>query len=213
MPALLPSAASLLLSATAIASCRTMHTHEGVGQPPERSISARLVDTSITIPRDYARGDTSLRAAVVRQIAASWPAPVRLNPVMLPASLDVGRSFPTATEMQLDPGGGVARVRNLTEVAFAPGDSQRLAALCVRTGPPCPRDRAVFVRLGIPRHGGPERPKGAASLEVKPTYWTVRVIAIDLGSTSSFTKVADYVFEKTAGGWEFVRVVGLFSMD
>jgi hypothetical protein len=93
--ALLTRAASLAPTTVASVSCRSMSPTAGTERPPEQSVSARLADTSIVIPPAYARGNTSLRAAAVRLIAASGPAPVRLNPATLPASLDAGLSFPT----------------------------------------------------------------------------------------------------------------------
>lgn len=171
-----------------------------------------LADTSVVIPRGYAPRDTSLEAAVLRTIADSVVAPVRLNPKRLPRSLDA-EGIPTTADMSANPDSGVARVRDLLEVVAPEGDSQRLAALCDKTGPPCPRERSVTVILGAARLGGPEMPKYAKPLEVKPTYWTVRVVSTDLGPRGGFTEVVDYVFEQTPTGWVFVRRVGLFIID
>ncbi|MND00906.1 hypothetical protein D3C83_196910 [compost metagenome] len=58
-------------------------------------------------------------------------------------------------------------------------------------------------------------PKLAAPLEVKPTYWTVRVVWTILrrGNGGRSITVSDYVFDKTASGWRFVRHVPLMSID
>jgi hypothetical protein len=53
----------------------------------------------------------------------------------------------------------------------------------------------------------------AAPLTIKPTYWTVRVVATNMGPDGSSTSVSDYVFDKTPRGWIFVRQVPLFAID
>jgi hypothetical protein len=56
-------------------------------------------------------------------------------------------------------------------------------------------------------------PKMAAPLTVKPTYWTVRVVATSMGTGGNNTTVSDCVFDKTPSGWVFVRQVPLFAID
>jgi hypothetical protein len=183
--------------------------------PPTAQVQvpAEAADTSIVVNRvTISARDTSLVAAVALTVADSAGGfEVRLDPRRLPTAFDAADALPSQADMKLDADGGVAKVASLVDVTLRQPDRKRLEATCAgRT--PCPaRDMAQIV-VGTGRPGGPKMPPRAAPITVKPTYWTVRVIATNMGPSGRNTTVSDYVFDKTPSGWVFVRQVALFSI-
>jgi hypothetical protein len=172
--------------------------------------------------------DSSIFAAVARQLADSFGVSLRIDPRPLNADpqitlVDMTSDYAPATEAQID--GRVATLRRIgaaeTRAPVAGGCPGALVPMDDRDpGNPkskfCPKQLERLVAVALPRAGGAYHPHTNHDERTSGSllgYVAVRIIVVTRSPAGASTVSADMVFRRTYSGWELVKVQRLIIVE
>ena len=202
--------------------------------PACRAAGPRLERPAIVIgPQDTAllahAKDTSLLVAVVRALRSdAGPLPVVVDPRPLVAKselFDVARGFATVPETTLrareralrgggaESGDAVALGQNSScpGILFSPGRGDE------NPHARCPKRAMYVAAIGLPRPGtarpSPVEVYDPVRMRAAEGYWAVRVVRTIVGPRGSSVSHNDYVMQRDALGWKFIKAVPLLYTE